>query len=94
MNDSTPLVDGPNIEPRQRDIFPLPSCLPRECPRQSGCCRKVRRRLERASHVDAMVEECIQGLNAMYSHGPVVSAMPSSHGMSAAQREKICKHSF
>lgn len=91
MNDSTPLVDCPNIEPRQRDIFPLPSCLPRDCPRQSGCCRKVRRRLERASHVDAMVEECIQGLNAMYSHGPVVSAMPSSHGMSAAQRE-VVKH--
>ena len=79
------------VESRHRDIFPLPSCLPREWPRQSGFCRKVRRRLERASHVDAMVEECIEGLNAMYSHGPVVPAMPCAHGTSASQQE-VVKH--
>ena len=52
----------------QRDLFPLPSCSPLEKPRSVPCCRKVRRRLEKTSHVDQLTEECVVALNSLYSH--------------------------
>lgn len=60
-----------------REMFPLPSFCPGEVPR-SDLSRSVQRRLERRHHVGEMVEQCIMGLNAMYSGGKVCPAVASS----------------
>lgn len=62
---------------RQRDLFPLPSALPR-APISVDCCRKVQRRLAKRVQVDEMVEECVRCLNALYSGGNVGAVSSTS----------------
>ena len=75
----------------QRDLFPLPSCSPLEKPRSVPCCRKVRRRLEKTSHVDQLTEECVVALNSLYSHQPLGPAKTGTFGASMPQVEAL-KH--
>lgn len=72
----------------QRDIFPLPSCGPRGMLGGSDVCRSVQRRLQKACHIDSMVEDCICALNAMYSNGRVEKAKTGS-ALSLAQCEVV-----
>lgn len=72
----------------QRDIFPLPSCGPRSMLGGSDVCRSVQRRLQKACHIDSMVEDCICALNAMYSNGRVEKAKTGS-ALSLAQCEVV-----
>ena len=68
----------------QRDIFPLPSMGTSAgfCSGKHG--RKVQQRINRRAHVSEMVEDCIAGLNALYSGGPI-SPPQRGHRLSEAQ---------
>lgn len=57
----------------QRDIFPLPSFGHQSELSSGNHSRKAQQRAHRRSHVSAMVEDCIAGLNALYSGGPVTA---------------------
>lgn len=75
-------LDGRDV---QRDIFPLPSMFP-SCGRVSGSfCRKVRQRLNRRTHIERAVEDCISGLNALY-FGTEFSPAKSVANISAGQQ--------
>lgn len=72
-----------------RELFPLPS-LGRFVVEESDISRSVRRRLERKQHVADMVEDCIAGLNALYSGGPV--GVASSQSVASAAQMKVLDH--
>ena len=74
-----------------RDLFPLPLVTAKEVPSDLKAGRKVRRRLEKAFHVDQMVNGCIKSLNSLYSGGRVDSAKSCSSGISLAQQMAV-KH--
>ena len=57
-----------------RDVFPLPSVMPRHMPHFGGVSRKVVRRAQKQFHVEAAMEECVVALNALYSGGKLVPA--------------------
>ena len=57
-----------------RDVFPLPSVMPRHMSHFGGVSRKVVRRAQKQFHVEAAMEECVVALNALYSGGKLVPA--------------------
>ena len=68
-----------------RDVFPLPSFFSPDVDDFSGLSHSVKQRLRKRQHVGVMVEECIIGLNALYS-GQMVKPAAKTADISAAQR--------
>ena len=84
---SMPQAHFLNLDDRevQRDIFPLPSMFPNSGRVVGSFSRKVRQRLNRRTHIERAVEDCISGLNAWY-FGAEFSPAKSVGNISAGQQ--------
>ena len=73
-----------------REVFPLPAFDQFTVPLDLDVSRTVFRRLEKRQHVGSMVNDCIRGLNALYSGGKVESAL--TRRPPSAVQQKIFEH--